>query len=105
MGIFKRKTMITLEQLAESVVWVPHMPNQMNKVALDCLIKAFQTDEETDRVTLEVEYTAFCFSLWGFLRYPISITFLISYFSGRPFLASIWYTGYHYKVVDPCHFR
>jgi hypothetical protein len=66
MGIFTRKTVITIEQLAEGVVLIPHMPNQMNKVALNHLIQVFETIDETKRIVLEVEYTAFCFSLWWF---------------------------------------
>lgn len=56
---------ITLEQLAESVVEIPHMSNQMNQVAVYSLIKAFQPDEE-QKVYLATEYTAFSFSLWWF---------------------------------------
>ena len=65
MGILNRKTSITVEQLAESVVEIPHMPNQMNQVAVYNLIKAFHPDEE-QKIYLATEYTAFCFSLWWF---------------------------------------
>lgn len=66
--IFNQKTKITLKQLAEGVVWIPHMANEMNKAGLDHLTKAFEIDEESERISLEVEYYAFCFSLW-WLRY------------------------------------
>lgn len=66
MGIFERKTKVTVDQLAEGVVIIPHTPNPFNKAALDFLTDTFQAEAEEKRFAVEVEYNVLSFAVWWF---------------------------------------
>lgn len=66
------KRPITLVQLAEGVVQIPHLPSELNQKAMDRLLYTFEIVDNEKKELLKVEYSAFCYSLM-YLKYGVHI--------------------------------